>query len=466
MKNNLQKAFTLVELIVVITILAILATVGFLSFHWYSSKSRDVKRIADVVTIAKWLQVLVSKNSKLPEPSENKVIVGSGSTNLIIQWKAWKSVLSIIWVFDAKDPLDNLYYTYSTNKNYTKYQIMALLENNPLVKNINIHSKAYTQYSNRFKYIKWDKVWIISQPITNIPLNELETITQVDLSNDVNDYIISFWTNDSSTASGWNLYDEIINKTILGNIEDQNESNPAALSWIEHDTNCLIDDIILWNQTWAWCNSTLWDWFEWWKQNNGSDGSISTCYDYDANNNASDLNCSIWNQLMKSNANPKDFFDIKQPDGKNNNQDSEFDTIWWKLYTWEEANDSACPAGWHLPSDWEWEILETYLNWWTNCRNSTDWWQCEGLWWNGHNAKNNSNNLANNLANALKLPLAGFRGTDNSMFYHRGAITNLWSSTTTSSTLAYNRGLHRSNSTVNRYSMSKVQGFSVRCIKD
>ncbi|MFK7780612.1 MAG: prepilin-type N-terminal cleavage/methylation domain-containing protein, partial [Candidatus Gracilibacteria bacterium] len=43
-----KKAFTLVELIVVITILAILGTIAFISLQGYSKSSRDSVRISDV----------------------------------------------------------------------------------------------------------------------------------------------------------------------------------------------------------------------------------------------------------------------------------------------------------------------------------------------------------------------------------------------------------------------------------
>ncbi|HBA45092.1 TPA: hypothetical protein DCZ31_03890 [Patescibacteria group bacterium] len=44
-------AFTLVELLVVISILAILATIAFLSFNSYSSKARDGVRITTLKSI-------------------------------------------------------------------------------------------------------------------------------------------------------------------------------------------------------------------------------------------------------------------------------------------------------------------------------------------------------------------------------------------------------------------------------
>lgn len=46
-----KKAFTLVELIVVITILAILWTIAFISLSWYSAEARDSKRISDTRNI-------------------------------------------------------------------------------------------------------------------------------------------------------------------------------------------------------------------------------------------------------------------------------------------------------------------------------------------------------------------------------------------------------------------------------
>ena len=53
-----NKGFTLVELIVVITILAILWTIAFISFAWYSKNSRDSVRIADMNNIEKIFEFL------------------------------------------------------------------------------------------------------------------------------------------------------------------------------------------------------------------------------------------------------------------------------------------------------------------------------------------------------------------------------------------------------------------------
>ena len=44
---------------------------------------------------------------------------------------------------------------------------------------------------------------------------------------------------------------------------------------------------------------------------------------------------------MASAANPRDFFDLKQPDGTNAYLDAEYNTIWGKLYTWDQAMGNA-----------------------------------------------------------------------------------------------------------------------------
>ena len=60
--------FTLVELIVVITILAILGTIGFLSIGGYSSRARDSARVTDIAQIQKSLDLSVVTLGDYPTP--------------------------------------------------------------------------------------------------------------------------------------------------------------------------------------------------------------------------------------------------------------------------------------------------------------------------------------------------------------------------------------------------------------
>ena len=113
MKKN--KAFTLVELIVVITILAVLATVAFISLQWHAQNSRDAVRQSDIKAIQKQLSFFILKDNKYPVPDDKINITASG-TIINYQWYAGKTVLWIIWVHAwGIDPIDQTYYTYSTN---------------------------------------------------------------------------------------------------------------------------------------------------------------------------------------------------------------------------------------------------------------------------------------------------------------------------------------------------------------
>ena len=103
MKN--KNAFTLVELIVVITILAILGTIAFLSLSWYSRDARNSKIVYDVKNLTKMMEVKLSKGEDLDNLVLNNRMsinwVNSGSTVL-----SWAYLLSDLdyWVgtFDFK----------------------------------------------------------------------------------------------------------------------------------------------------------------------------------------------------------------------------------------------------------------------------------------------------------------------------------------------------------------------------
>ncbi|MDR0772641.1 MAG: type II secretion system GspH family protein [Candidatus Peribacteria bacterium] len=61
MIKSTKRAFTLVELIVVITILAILGTIAFISLQGYSADARNSKRQNDVNSIAQKISIELAK---------------------------------------------------------------------------------------------------------------------------------------------------------------------------------------------------------------------------------------------------------------------------------------------------------------------------------------------------------------------------------------------------------------------
>jgi uncharacterized protein (TIGR02145 family) len=61
--------------------------------------------------------------------------------------------------------------------------------------------------------------------------------------------------------------------------------------------------------------------------------------------------------------------------------------------------------------------------------------------------------------------LAGYRFTSGT-FYNRGTGGRWWSSSETSATFAHVRYLASTQVGVNRFSLNKANGYSVRCLKD
>jgi len=92
MKLNKPKAFTLVELIVVITILAILGTIAFINLQWYSISARDGKRLSDVNNIFKKISIEKIKWVSPSELIKDEVDIETWLTIWWItptDWKQW-----------------------------------------------------------------------------------------------------------------------------------------------------------------------------------------------------------------------------------------------------------------------------------------------------------------------------------------------------------------------------------------
>ena len=125
-KNN---AFTLVELIVVITILAILWTIAFISLQWYSSQSRDSVRISDISRMKTAVELFQLDAGKYPLPTEGTEITYSGWI-VWTQWYFWDSTYKNVGKLDKipLDPLTDKKYVYSTTNTRQEYQIAWVME--------------------------------------------------------------------------------------------------------------------------------------------------------------------------------------------------------------------------------------------------------------------------------------------------------------------------------------------------
>ncbi len=173
---KLQKqAFTFVELIVVVAILAILATIGFGSYQWYLTSWRDTNRIVQLEDIHDGLE-LMTVSSKLPFP-ENMIQLEANGTVFAYQWYAGKSVIDSIW-YDGggKDPEFWEYFTYMLGGNGRDFQLMTFVSDATLLWN-NFSKSAYaTDYSQYFPKVIWKPLGVLVDKDTQDPLQEIEDI--------------------------------------------------------------------------------------------------------------------------------------------------------------------------------------------------------------------------------------------------------------------------------------------------
>jgi len=130
--------FTLVELIVVITILAILWTIAFINLQGYSSTARDSIRISDVKNIKTSLELFSLAWWKYPIADNSQDVTYSGWTIILWkQWTLWEAVKNNLWeqlLELPTDPLYNTEYIYSTLEKGSKYEIMSMYEESGSVK--------------------------------------------------------------------------------------------------------------------------------------------------------------------------------------------------------------------------------------------------------------------------------------------------------------------------------------------
>ncbi len=125
-----KNAFTLVELIVVITILAILWTISFFALGGFVVSARDSNRISDISSMKTVLENYSLQTGFYPKPSDAINITYSGWT-VFSQGTFWKSVKRAVKNEIDKVPLDPLFeneYDYSLASNKRSYNLWFIQE--------------------------------------------------------------------------------------------------------------------------------------------------------------------------------------------------------------------------------------------------------------------------------------------------------------------------------------------------
>ncbi len=118
--------FTLIELMVVMVILGLLATVGLASFRTSQIKSRDAKRKSDLGQIQRALELYYNDYNTYPDSVGGKISVG-GALNWGDEFKDAKETVYMKEL--SKDPTKNPDYCYASSASPVSYKLYAKLEN-------------------------------------------------------------------------------------------------------------------------------------------------------------------------------------------------------------------------------------------------------------------------------------------------------------------------------------------------
>ncbi len=139
MKNEFR-AFTLMELIIVVTVLIIIWAIWFMSFDWYLKDSRNTTRNVDLNTIKNWIELYHQKNLSYPTPKSH--INVSYMWNLV--WRQWYFPNDLDWFDETNhlflDPTTWSWYSYSLLSSWKEFEVAAALEP---VQFISGENKAY-----------------------------------------------------------------------------------------------------------------------------------------------------------------------------------------------------------------------------------------------------------------------------------------------------------------------------------
>ena len=222
--RNTKQAFTLVELIVVITILAILWTIAFISLQGYSADARNSKRNNDINSLAGQMNVKVTEWTSLLSFADDSTITDAwlSAWNISISWTwgtdntnydAWVPNYLVLGVKsdDFKDPDWDEYRVGLSTKKWGTYEFASSIENgsgeretdivgtyNPRTQEVVTLSSAMTStsaklsasdYNKFFKgdYIEdatsssWAQVLKVSSDLSTLTLDTALTATWIQL---------------------------------------------------------------------------------------------------------------------------------------------------------------------------------------------------------------------------------------------------------------------------------------------
>lgn len=228
-----KQAFTLVEMVVSVSIITILWIIGFISFTSYHMTIRDTARISDIENISLYLNDFKLRNN-LPQPA-NYVQLESDSQIVSQQWELSDILLNLIGYESAgRDPMDDKFFTYVRSWNKKYFQVMWLLESQDNVPGQNNQNDLEIK-AQRFPYTQGNKLWIVTDE-ENIPLEKILAGSSITIDSytqtiytylENNQFIYWTWSSllslEETNLKGWK-YCKIQNNVIVcGNTHDDRQ---------------------------------------------------------------------------------------------------------------------------------------------------------------------------------------------------------------------------------------------------
>jgi len=138
---------------------------------------------------------------------------------------------------------------------------------------------------------------------------------------------------------------------------------------------------------------------------------------------------------------------------------SNYMEIYGCLYNWYAVNDARniAPAGWHIPTDSEWQILVDTLGGDYNAGGKLK--EAGTEHWNSPNTGATNESEFTALPASHRLGIAGQYG-------YMGVHADFWTTTPFDTTAAWYRGLRYDIITVVESALQYDYGLSIRCVKD
>lgn len=187
--KKLNKAFTLVELIITVVILIILWTIWYISIESYWKQARDSARISDIWKIKRAIELFQIDAGKYPLPTNYSDITYSWAV-VWKQWTFWEDSKIKVKTLDKapRDPLSESEYTYSVTEKRNEFEVAWAMETEEFA--LNKREEVYAWDKLAVAYVSWNYNGLMNKTfswsdcyVLNLPTiisSDIETSNQVD----------------------------------------------------------------------------------------------------------------------------------------------------------------------------------------------------------------------------------------------------------------------------------------------